>query len=64
MTEAYVSIQEAATHFNVHDHTIRGLIRDGKINAIQINSHYRVKISDIENKLQVIKENQNNILLG
>ena len=48
MTKHLFTVEEAATHLNLHVKTVRRFIREGKIEAKRIGKEYRITRSALE----------------
>ena len=44
----YYTVEEVATLLKVHSNTVRGWIRQGKLQALKINTLTRIKEADLE----------------
>jgi excisionase family DNA binding protein len=47
-TNNFYTVEEVASLLKVHPNTVRGWIRQGKLNAIKINTLTRIRQADLE----------------
>lgn len=48
MTQDWYSIEQVAERLGLHVATVRGYVRDGRLNAVRIGKQYRVARADFE----------------
>ncbi|MEV8437414.1 helix-turn-helix domain-containing protein [Actinosynnema sp. NPDC051121] len=48
MTQNWYSIEQVAERLGLHVATVRGYVRDGRLNAVRIGKQYRVSRADFE----------------
>jgi excisionase family DNA binding protein len=56
----FYTVEEVASLLKVHPNTVRGWIRQGKLNAIKINTLTRIKEVDLETFMKPFKEKSAN----
>lgn len=54
----FYTVEEVASLLKVHPNTVRGWIRQGKLNAIKVNTLTRIREADLETFMKPFKENQ------
>jgi excisionase family DNA binding protein len=52
----FYTVEEVASLLKVHPNTVRGWIRQGKLNAFKINTLTRIKDADLETFMKPFKE--------
>jgi len=55
-TNNFYTVEEVASLLKVHPNTVRGWIRQGKLNAIKINTLTRIRKADLEIFMKPFKE--------
>lgn len=48
MTDRVYSVEQVAERLGLHVRTIRGYVRDGRLNAVRIGKQYRIAEADLE----------------
>ncbi|HJQ48807.1 MAG TPA: helix-turn-helix domain-containing protein [Amycolatopsis sp.] len=48
MTKQLYSVEDVADRLGLHVRTVRGYVRDGKLNAVRIGKQYRISHEDLE----------------
>jgi excisionase family DNA binding protein len=54
-TNNFYTVEEVASLLKVHPNTVRGWIRQGKLNAIKINTLTRIREADLETFMKPFK---------
>lgn len=52
----FYTVEEVASLLKVHSNTVRGWIRQGKLDAIKINTLTRIREADLETFMKPFKE--------
>jgi len=58
-TDHYYTVEEISTLLKVHPNTVRGWIRQGKLEAIKINTLTRIEKADLETFMKPVVDVSN-----